>query len=268
MPRNLSTSSSTFPPLPAARYYHSDLSIWLSVDPLADKYPSMSPYTYCADNPVKLVDPNGREIGGYFDWYGKYLGWDGKDDDNVYIVSGRIPHKNIDKKTGIVTSLDQVTIEVATTKSVIREAIKVYEWTSDNGGDDEECSAFDCDGNLFVGNRGEGGSANLPIAEGSVSIHSHRLTEVVIDGITYIRTPNYASTRKNSGKENCDETTFLNFDLNIIVGDLQPDDFSQLRNGAMTFYGRIITDSEGNMLEKPYIGTMLKDDARKIINHK
>ena len=45
-----------------ARYYSSDLSIWLSVDPMSDKYPSMSPYIYCANNPVKLVDPNGEEI--------------------------------------------------------------------------------------------------------------------------------------------------------------------------------------------------------------
>ena len=45
-----------------ARYYSSDLSIWLSVDPMSDKYPSLSPYVYCADNPVKLVDPNGEEI--------------------------------------------------------------------------------------------------------------------------------------------------------------------------------------------------------------
>ena len=45
-----------------SRYYSSDLSIWLSVDPQASKYPSLSPYTYCADNPVKLVDPNGEEI--------------------------------------------------------------------------------------------------------------------------------------------------------------------------------------------------------------
>ena len=43
-----------------ARYYTSDLSIWLSVDPMAAKYPSLSPYVYCADNPVKLVDPNGE----------------------------------------------------------------------------------------------------------------------------------------------------------------------------------------------------------------
>ena len=45
-----------------SRYYSSDLSIWLSVDPQSDKYASLSPYVYCADNPVRLVDPNGEEI--------------------------------------------------------------------------------------------------------------------------------------------------------------------------------------------------------------
>ena len=43
-----------------ARYYDSDiLTGWLSVDPLADKYPSLSPYNYCALNPIRVVDPNG-----------------------------------------------------------------------------------------------------------------------------------------------------------------------------------------------------------------
>ena len=45
-----------------ARYYTSDLSVWLSVDPMSDKYPSLSPYVYCANNPVKLVDPNGEDV--------------------------------------------------------------------------------------------------------------------------------------------------------------------------------------------------------------
>lgn len=45
-----------------ARYYDCEaLMGWLSVDPMADKYPSMSPYNYCAWNPVKLVDPDGRD---------------------------------------------------------------------------------------------------------------------------------------------------------------------------------------------------------------
>jgi hypothetical protein len=37
-----------------------NLQKWLSVDPMSDKYPSMSPYNYCANNPVILVDPDGR----------------------------------------------------------------------------------------------------------------------------------------------------------------------------------------------------------------
>ena len=46
-----------------ARYYDSDLMTgWLSVDPMADKYPSLSPYNYCAWNPIRLVDPDGEDI--------------------------------------------------------------------------------------------------------------------------------------------------------------------------------------------------------------
>ena len=80
-----------------ARYYSSDLSIWLSVDPMSDKYPSLSPYVYCADNPVKLVDPNGEEIGNYYDRNGTYLGTDGKNDGEVYVVVTRKDKKKIKK---------------------------------------------------------------------------------------------------------------------------------------------------------------------------
>ena len=39
-----------------ARYYDSDLSgLFLSVDPMADKYPNISPYAYCAWNPVRIT---------------------------------------------------------------------------------------------------------------------------------------------------------------------------------------------------------------------
>ena len=36
------------------------LTSWTAVDPMADKYPSLSPYNYCAWNPMKLVDPDGE----------------------------------------------------------------------------------------------------------------------------------------------------------------------------------------------------------------
>ena len=45
-----------------ARYMdHELMTMWLSVDPMADKYPSISPYAYCHWNPIKLVDPDGQE---------------------------------------------------------------------------------------------------------------------------------------------------------------------------------------------------------------
>ena len=49
-----------------ARYMDHELTtMWLSVDPMSDKYPGISPYAYCAWNPVKLVDPDGKEIDDY-----------------------------------------------------------------------------------------------------------------------------------------------------------------------------------------------------------
>ena len=44
-----------------ARHYDAALGRFTTNDPLAEKYYSMSPYTYCADNPVKFIDPNGME---------------------------------------------------------------------------------------------------------------------------------------------------------------------------------------------------------------
>jgi RHS repeat-associated protein len=55
-----------------ARYLdHELMTMWLSVDPMADKYPSISPYAYCVWNPVKLVDPKGKEVeySSFRDWF-------------------------------------------------------------------------------------------------------------------------------------------------------------------------------------------------------
>ena len=44
-----------------SRYYSSDLSIWLSVDQMAAKYPHQSNYVYCSNNPIRIIDPNGED---------------------------------------------------------------------------------------------------------------------------------------------------------------------------------------------------------------
>ncbi|MBQ2373267.1 MAG: RHS repeat-associated core domain-containing protein, partial [Bacteroidales bacterium] len=43
-----------------ARFYDPATAIFLQQDPLAEKYYNISPYAYCANNPVNFVDPDGR----------------------------------------------------------------------------------------------------------------------------------------------------------------------------------------------------------------
>ena len=42
-----------------ARYYDARMSLWLNVDPLTEKFVGRSPYEYCFNNPVRLIDPTG-----------------------------------------------------------------------------------------------------------------------------------------------------------------------------------------------------------------
>ena len=43
-----------------ARFYHQLSSRWTTMDPLAEKYYSVSPYAFCSNNPVNFVDWDGR----------------------------------------------------------------------------------------------------------------------------------------------------------------------------------------------------------------
>ena len=45
-----------------ARYYEPKLSLWMSTDPLQEKYPFSSTYCYAANNPIKFIDPNGKAV--------------------------------------------------------------------------------------------------------------------------------------------------------------------------------------------------------------
>ena len=45
-----------------ARYYEPRLSLWMTVDPKMEKYQNVSAYVYCLNNPLKIIDPDGKDI--------------------------------------------------------------------------------------------------------------------------------------------------------------------------------------------------------------
>ena len=69
-----------------ARFDNVDLG-FMSVDPMSDKYPTISPYAYCAWNPVKLVDPEGMDTAYYNINGSKLFAKSGGENINMMIVT-------------------------------------------------------------------------------------------------------------------------------------------------------------------------------------
>ena len=82
------------------------MSIWLSVDPMAAKYPSLSPYVYCADNPVRCVDPSGEDI-WEIDENGK-LTWKERNDE-VDILYATKTRQSMEFKVGTIKEMTPAT---------------------------------------------------------------------------------------------------------------------------------------------------------------
>lgn len=88
-----------------ARYYDPKVSVFLSVDPLTEKYPNVNSYVYCFQNPINLIDPTGmapvddsidvvkNEDGTY-----KVVGGKADGDKNIYLVN----NANDKERTGEV----------------------------------------------------------------------------------------------------------------------------------------------------------------------
>jgi RHS repeat-associated protein len=45
-----------------ARYYLNKTGRFLTIDPISIRYPSLTPYNYCANNPLVYIDPNGEIV--------------------------------------------------------------------------------------------------------------------------------------------------------------------------------------------------------------
>jgi len=216
-----------------ARYYDSGLSIWLSVDPMSDKYPSMSPYNYCANNPVILVDPDGREIGDFFDLGGNHIGSDSDPSNNlVYFVSNPTEVERIRTNTANNQNTDPSAADIAytCTRFDVTATVGVYNraMASDNGGNCEEGAMVLSQANnanrikpLPRGDCGANGAINFSpafIGAASTFIHSHIFNIFLNNnGATSSSTYNPSQSHTSNGRTP-DSETFVNFPLNIILG--------------------------------------------------
>ena len=188
------TFSSTFPPPPSARHYNSDLSLWLSVDPMADKYPGVSPYVYCGNNPVVLKDPDGRE------WYINEDGYikvgKNEDDHNIYFVKG---HKKDFGEYQVKSNNDIVKIDIGKdiTQPIIKESGKykykeeIRPYTSDLFNISDEKVAQ----NLFRQiSRYTDVEWSFWRDEGGIHLSTSHITDIEIIG------PQYAGNSANKGE--------------------------------------------------------------------
>ena len=94
-----------------ARYYEPRLSLWMSTDPMTLCFPSQSSYTYCSNNPVIRVDPDGM-ADYYSNMNGKYLGTDGNvETSTVYrLIDPDEFTKNSENVSGLEAASQIITI--------------------------------------------------------------------------------------------------------------------------------------------------------------
>jgi len=79
-----------------ARYDNTVFGRFTTIDPIAEKYYSVSPYSYCAGNPVNFVDPDGKEthVVAQEDGTYKVVGGIINRDKNIYLVNAEGNYSN------------------------------------------------------------------------------------------------------------------------------------------------------------------------------
>ena len=66
-----------------------------TMDPLSEKYYSVSPYVWCKSNPINRVDPNGME--DYYNLHGNYIYSEGDSQEKMLVISMKSKEPDIRK---------------------------------------------------------------------------------------------------------------------------------------------------------------------------
>ena len=118
-----------------ARFYDPATAIFLQQDPLAEKYYNISPYAYCANNPVNFVDPDGRDV-WHLNQDGKITWQEESKEHRLYSVDSE-GNRSDDYVTvndrGILDAFTNKSDVASYTTSVnIDDVFKVFKFAADN----------------------------------------------------------------------------------------------------------------------------------------
>jgi RHS repeat-associated protein len=243
-----------------ARMYSTRLGRWMSTDPKFGLQPGWSPYKFGLDNPIIFIDPEG-ETEFYF--RGKWVGTDGKDNGLVGIVRNKDVKKSIVKSTkqGLNYNLDGIQHGSSTGGvfgihgDVLKEANSTLGNAMSSGQNKEFWSVMKSDGDGFstthsgVGKEGSGQADGFPTnIQSDVSIHSHPTGTKLKEGVMGTSVESYPADQASPDDEN---STFPNFDMNIIVGKQGKAGYTTDPNGNVQVNdtrssGINVFDSQGN----------------------
>ena len=94
-----------------ARYMNPVTSLWYGVDPLAEKYSNFNSYCYTYSNPIRYIDPDGKD--SYYTDTGEFIFKNNKKTDNIYIVSDYKVIKALKNGVKIISLKNKKTLEAS-----------------------------------------------------------------------------------------------------------------------------------------------------------
>ena len=235
-----------------ARQYNPVTARWDRMDPLSEKYYSISPYAYCANNPVRLVDPNGMASTDYYNMSGDKIGTDNIVNQQRVVVKNSADVANVQNQMASTGTVDASQISSGVTlpsDNILKEAIHVMDMTLQDGGtkevrtemfkDESPKTKIGKEAKIVHAENKPKLDAEAPmemttdqIKNRIASIHSH-VPCVLIDKCHYKAC--FTTAEKAS---EYDKQTFKGCPVNIVVGPIGEFNYPNVRDNGMVLYNQ------------------------------
>ena len=134
-----------------ARMYDPYLARWTTQDPLAEKYYSISPYSYCSGNPINRMDPNGKDdyeinmkdgkwtVRWNYDPYDRLIAENG----NTLIIKDKRIMEGMREGVVPIEGADDTTLHYTVSSADNKELLDVFKFFSDNTDVEWELFVYD-----------------------------------------------------------------------------------------------------------------------------